>query len=205
MTGNDYFDRLDDLKWCDEAGVGYFPIKDTPYDDDYFDKYVAMAGTDMGQQLTQARVELIERYSDTKDIVDIGIGSGQFMEAVDCRGYDINPKAVKKLISDGRFANPYSTYFNSATFWDSLEHIKDVHLILNHVVELAFVSIPIFDDLGHVKRSKHFRPNEHCWYFTRKGFERFIEAHGFTVLEYNTMETDLGRDGIGTFVCNRVS
>jgi hypothetical protein len=68
---------------------------------------------------------------------------------------------------------------------------------------MVFVSIPIFTDLDHIKRSKHYRPNEHLWYFTREGLVKWMHGHGFGLAEENRMETDLGREDIGTFVFHR--
>lgn len=203
MSGNDYFDEHQGLKWCESAGMGFYPVTESPYDDAYFDKYVEMANTEMGVELTHARLAFVNKYAPTAPIVDIGVGSGQFMDAAGALGYDVNPTAVRMLIKKHAFLNPYSTFIKCATFWDSLEHIPDIDRILKHVTDYIFVSLPIFDDLDHVLRSKHFRPDEHCWYFTKSGFERFIAAHGFTVLEYSTIETEIGREGIGTFVCKR--
>ena len=32
MTGNAYFDAITELKWCEGAGIGFLPLKETPYD-----------------------------------------------------------------------------------------------------------------------------------------------------------------------------
>jgi len=205
MSGNHYFDAITELKWCEKAGIGYLPLKEMPYDQAYFDKYVVMDDSKTGEALTSARVDLVKKYTDPMFVTDIGIGAGRFMREANCAGFDINPIAVKMLIEEQRFIDPYSNNVLHATFWDSLEHIAYIDGLLDNVREYIFVSLPIFDDVKHVLQSKHYRPTEHCWYFTRKGFERFIAAHGFTVLEYNTMETDIGREGIGTFVCKRVN
>ena len=214
MSGNQYFDNLYAdggfvggdhycIQWRDHAGIGFLNLQETPYDAAYFEKYVCYAQTEFGVQLNQARIDLVEKYCPLGSLVDVGIGSGQFMAAIGGYGFDINPVAVKLLEDNGRILNPYTGQVDCATFWDSLEHIADIADILKNVKKFCFVSIPIYEDLQHILSSKHYRPNEHCWYTTDEGFKLFMDAHGFSVVTQNTMETDLGRDGIGTYVLCR--
>ena len=213
MTGNRYFDGLLDtseiaahsIKWREQAGMGYLQLFDTPYDEAYFQKYVEMSETPMGSALTEARIDLVNKYRSSGALVDIGIGSGDFMLSIGCFGYDINPVAVEHLEIMHLLHNPYLNDIECATFWDSLEHIQDIAAILIRVKQYAFVSLPIFKNLGHILTSKHYRPDEHAWYFTDDGFHKFMDAHGFKVVEQNQMETDLGREDIGTYVCKRVN
>ena len=205
MLGNRYFDELKCLKWCEAEGVGYYPVTDHVYDAEYIEKYEKMAQTEMGEALTASRLEIVEKYVHTGSVVDIGVGAGQFMDAAGCLGFDINQKAVRELIKAGTFINPYNVLINHATFWDSLEHIHDIAEILANIDGYIFVSLPIFKSLEHVQKSRHFRPDEHCWYFTNEGFQKFIVAHGFNVVEYSDIETELGREDIGLFVCKRSS
>lgn len=204
MSGNRYFDVLNSLKWSESDGIGYYPVKDMVYDSAYLEKYQAMARTQMGQNLTLHRTAIVHQHSELEDCVDIGVGSGQYMEWAGCMGFDINPEAVKILKKDGTYVNPYEQKIKNATFWDSLEHIPDIAKLLSNVSGFIFVSLPIFENLAHVLRSKHYRPDEHCWYFTKTGFEKFISAHGFDVIQYSNFESILGREDIGTFVCKRV-
>ena len=186
-------------------GMGYLPLENTPYDEAYFDKYVGYENTEIGILLNGARLALVSKWCPDGSLVDIGIGSGQFMNAIGSYGFDINPAAIKILNHTGLMLDPHFEDINCATFWDSLEHIAEISEILAHVKKFAFVSIPIFRDLEHILGSKHFRPDEHTWYFTDQGFHKFMCAHGFDVVEQNTMETDLGREDIGTYVCKRVN
>lgn len=212
MSGNQYFDSLSafekpfikgTLTWYDHAGMGYLPLFKTPYDDAYYQKYVDMDKTKMGRNLTRARVDLVNEFLKDGSLVDVGIGSGKFMAEIGCYGFDVNPMAIDLLDDTHRFYNPYEGKVENATFWDSLEHIEDIELILKNINQFVFVSIPIFKSVNHVLTSKHYRPDEHCFYFTDEGFKSFMDAHGFKVIECNTMETDLGREDIGTYVCER--
>lgn len=194
------------LIWLPERGMGYYPVNraDEPYDAGYFDKYRAYASTDMGRALTAARVDLVSRYYDG-ELVDVGIGCGAFVEArPDTFGFDVNPAAVAWLWGAGLYRDLYRDEIPAATFWDSLEHIEDPGAALACVEQFAFVSLPIFDDCEHVRQSKHFRRDEHRWYWTRAGFVAWASACGFETIARSRMESDLGRDGIETFVLRRM-
>lgn len=157
----------------------------------------------MGKQLTYSRVGFVRKYTDL-DILDIGIGGGAFVEAADCYGYDVNEKAVSWLLSCKRFRTPYSSGVDVATFWDSLEHIRNIDGLLLNIKKFVFISIPIFDSVEHVLKSKHYKPGEHLWYYSHDGLINFMASQGFELLECNKMESDLGREGINSYAFKRV-
>jgi hypothetical protein len=76
-------------------------------------------------------------------------------------------------------------------------------LFVDRVKKLVFTSIPVFEGPAQVLRSKHFKPSEHLWYWSSTGFVRWMQARGFSCLEENRMETELGREDICTFVFAR--
>jgi len=203
-----YFSNLqkDSLLWLPEHGIGYYPVKESPYDSAYFDKYVKYANTSMGIKLTEARVKFVDKYWKS-NIVDIGIGCGDFIEKrknSKTFGFDINPKGVKWLCGRNIFFDPSKQKIEGATFWDSLEHIHDPNPILRNVTNWIFVSIPIYRDAEHILKSKHFRKDEHCWYFTNKGFLSWMASKGFECVEISQFESILGRQDIWSYVFKRV-
>lgn len=195
------------LMWFEELGYGFFPVENTPYDQEYFDRYRSQADTSIGQALNRARCDLVRTWW-TGAVLDVGIGDGAFLRARGGehfdKGFDVNPAGVSWLEERDQFADLYGLARPVvATFWDSLEHIEDPAAALERISYMAFVSLPIFDDVRHVLRSKHFRKDEHYSYFTRPGFIGFAGRCGFAVADLNTMESDLGREGIETFVLTR--
>ncbi len=195
------------LTWFEELGYGFYPVENTPYDQEYFDRYRGQADTKIGQALNKARCDLVRTWWQGP-VLDVGIGDGAFLrvrgrEFFD-RGFDVNPAGVEYLERCGMFEDLYTGVpMPVATFWDSLEHIEDPRQALARVGYMAFVSLPIFDDVHHVLRSKHFRRDEHWHYFTRTGFIRFAGQCGFAVADQSSMESDIGREGIETFVLTR--
>lgn len=199
------FEKLikDNLVWFPELGIGYYSVSNKPYNSDYFKKYQAYAETEMGKNLTKARIDLVSKYTND-NIVDVGIGSGQFViEHWNAFGYDINIEAIKLLESKNLYRCLYSGLHSSATFWDSLEHIENPEEAINHIKKFVFISIPIFIGYYDVLSSKHYRKNEHYWYFTEAGLIKWFLINGFECIESNKMEADLGRENIGTFVFRR--
>lgn len=208
------------LVWLPEAGMGYFECEfgaTPPYDADYFRRYQKQADTCIGRALVRHRAELVKRWCDLalsygpeRPLLDVGIGAGTFLEAlwsegVYAAGFDVNPAGVEWLKGRGAYRNLYGPEpFDVVTFWDALEHIRDPRPALAACARWAFVAIPIFRDAEHVLASRHYRKDEHYWYFTRAGFRRFAEAQGFEVVDIVATETALGRDDIETFVlCRR--
>lgn len=155
----------------------------------------------------QARFNFVERhYRGT--LVDVGIGSGAFVELRQARrrttyGYDVNPAGLAWLEERALLVDPHLVSFDAMTLWDVLEHIPDFQSLLANVREWLFLSLPIFRDAEHALRSKHFKPDEHCWLFSRDGLVFAMKTCGFEMVSEDTFETDIGREDIGTFAFRR--
>jgi hypothetical protein len=190
------------LAWLPELEIGWFNVVAHPYDAAYWERYRAYDATPCGAQLTAMRRALVQRHW-PGTAVDIGIGGGRFVEEFSAFGYDINPLAVDWLKARGSWLDPYRRPVDCATFWDSLEHIADPRPLLANVTRWAFVSIPIFADCDDIIRSRHYRKDEHFWYFTRAGFVEFLRMQGFALAESNCMEQSAGRAQIESFAFRR--
>jgi hypothetical protein len=202
--------REEGLVWLPERGMGFYPVTQSPYDEAYFEKYRQYADTPLGQRLTDERIALVDRWARDAAVVDIGIGSGQFIEERNDReqvtfGFDINPAAVDWLQAHGLWLDPYAEPVEVMTFWDSLEHIPNPHALLCNATRAVFVSMPVFQDARHILASKHFRTDEHCWYWTREGFIAWMKEHGFDCLEHCTVESLAGREDVHSFAFVRIT
>ncbi|MEO8101337.1 MAG: methyltransferase domain-containing protein [Betaproteobacteria bacterium] len=210
----DYW-RADRLQWLPELGIGWYPVSAQPYDAGYWDHYRALDLTPCGSALTAMRIALVARHW-AGTVVDIGIGGGRFVEqrgkAGPTFGFDINPHAIQWLIENDAWCDPFRWLpglpgglpVEAITCWDSLEHIADPGALIAWVKRFVFVSLPIFVDAADALASKHYKPAEHCWYFTRTGLARFMDGCGFAMIESNAMEQAAGREQIETFVFERV-
>ena len=193
------------LVWIPELGMGRYPVpKERPYNESYFDNYLNLAETDLGRKLTAARIELVGRHY-LGPLLDVGIGAGQFVDVrPNTTGFDVNPLGVEWLEQQGKWSDLYNKTHSALSFWDSLEHIDRPDIAVSMASEWVFVSVPIFAGAEHVIASKHFKKDEHIWYWTHDGLVGWFEEQGFYLMESNNMESELGREGIGSFAFKRI-
>jgi hypothetical protein len=196
------------LQWRDDHG--FLEVRPIEYDHTYFNKYVGYAQTEQGLALNQARLGLVLQHLEPgADLIDVGIGCGQFLKlaqaaGLDVKGYDVGLPMMDWLVRNRLYSDPEYGHVN-ASFWDSYEHERTPQKYIQNLFGKVFISIPIFTDRDHARSSKHYRPGEHYWYFTREGLIRHFSELCFELLEENRMEEDLGREDIGTFVFQRKS
>lgn len=200
--------------WTWKEGIGHLPPKRSfPYDSSYFRKYEDLAQTPQGETLLGLRLQLLERWIFNRSevvLLDVGIGCGAFVQALHERGWkalgtDINPVAVEWLKEHGS-AWDHRSLPSIVTFWDTLEHLPDPSgWITSWSPGWVFCSLPIFKDETHCLASKHFKPDEHIWYFTEDGLITFFERLGYACMEGNDLETSKGgREDIQSFVFRRM-
>jgi hypothetical protein len=209
----DLFDDLarDQFRWLPALGVGYFEVVGEHYDAAYFENYRTLAETPIAAALNAFRCNLVRSYSSSAaHILDVGVGDGAFLRTAwdrlnraNAKGYDINPAGVAWLREQNAYGDLYAERWPFATFWDSLEHIRNPARALAQVARAAIVSIPIFTSAEHALASKHFKPSEHYWYFTHAGFGAFADRCGFDVVDWSDGESRIGREDIETFVLAR--
>lgn len=182
--------------------MGFHPRPPMDYSGPYFEKYQALDATPMGEALTKARVAMVRRHTSIAP-VDIGIGGGRFVLESGGHGYDVNEEALAWLRSKNLLLDIYRNHAEVITCWDSLEHIPEPEKLLAQVGEWVFVSMPVYLGQWDCLRSKHFKPGEHCWYWTQNGLIAWFARLGFGCVEINEVESDLGREGITSFAFRR--
>lgn len=197
-----------DLALCPAEGVAYqrdmrHPVE---YNGAYFDKYVGYEDTPISLAINAGRIALVNRHvGSDMGVLDVGIGSGEFVKKrPNTFGYDINQAAVDWLKSVNRWTDKFAA-FDAFTFWDVLEHVEHPESYFSRIPHGAwlFTAIPVFDDLRTIRSSKHYRPDEHFYYFTERGFTDWMGLHGFRLVERADYETRAGRDSILSFAFHR--
>lgn len=204
-----------DLRICDEAGVAYqadMRAGRVDYGEAYFVKVCAYEGGDIARRVNAGRCELLARQlPQGASVLDWGAGSGAFMRAAaeagfQVHGFDVIEETARWLRATGRYSHDVAR-FDAITLWDVLEHLETPAEVLGQVRPgaMVFASIPVFADLSEVRRSRHYRPGEHLYYFTIPGFVRWMAGLGFRLQETSDHETRAGRDSIGAFAFLRTT
>jgi hypothetical protein len=196
-----------DLMICEAYGVSYQIDRENlcNYDAAYYDKCASYEGKDIGEAINAGRIALVQKHFGPGPMVDVGIGSGEFIrKRPNTWGHDVNPAGIEWLKRQDLFVRRLHV-FGAASFWDVLEHVDDPGYYLRQIDlrGYVFASLPIFNDLRRVRESKHYRPGEHLYYWTEAGFIAWMDRHGFQHLETQDFETKAGRDSILSFAFRR--
>lgn len=200
----------DDLMLCREHGVAYqkdiTPSRIVKYDRSYFEHYKALESGEIAEKINAGRIAVVNKYVGNAPVLDTGIGSGQFiMRRQGTFGRDVNPVATEWLKKHDKEAGDITSY-RAFTFWDVIEHVPDIDIYFRRIPSgsFLFTCLPIFKDLNRIRESKHYKPDEHLYYWTRAGFVEWMSLYGFELLEEQDFETAAGRDSIKTFVFSRM-
>jgi hypothetical protein len=183
------------LYWRDDLGIGYLPSTGYEYGVQYWEHYTECSHSKFGERLTELRIEFTKNSGiDPSTLCDVGIGAGQFATMAKCKGTDVNPIAIQWLKDNNMLAENLSE-FSAISMWDVIEHIDDPTELLSSITDIV-LSTPVYADLPSCLKSKHFKPDEHIWYFTDSGVEHFMSLFGFTLRGKSDFETVLGRESI---------
>lgn len=205
-------DPLDQLTWfpsChalfEESEVGIWRqidrSKRIEYGIKYWREYHRRRGTHIALCLNSSRRELVRKYSRGANI-DVGCGTGEFIDWIGGYGYEINPISVDRLKGTGRWLDPFGeipSHVSSFTCWDVLEHLATPTSLLRRVPEWLFCTVPVFES-GRLTENKHFKPFEHLYCFTPDGFEWYLKACGLEIVTASFVEVDCGRESVCTWV-----
>lgn len=198
-----------DLVICKHRGVAYqrniaqqLPPGQNAEGENYFDHYAALDGSEIAKRINEGRVALVNKYvGEETEVLDVGIGCGQFIEArPNTLGNDVNPKAIQWLGERDKLAENLER-FRAFTFWDVLEHVAEPARYFKHMRDGSwlFACLPIFKDLDLVRKSKHYKPGEHLYYWTEPGFIEWMALYRWRLRERSIQEIIAGRDSIMSF------
>ena len=203
------------LRWCESLAIAFQADMSRPieYGEEYWKYYWSLENSPAAANLTRRRFWMSHRVGGL--VLDIGIGSGKFLCECEASGrpllggYDVNPHAVAWLCDRNLYFDPYDPGRQSLpsepvtwTLWDVIEHLPRPHELLDRirVGDALCLTVPIYHDLlREIPSSKHFKPNEHFYYFTPAGLIRWLAAYGFELLEMNRDEQLAGRESVASF------
>lgn len=200
-----------DLMICELRGVAYqrdMNVGRVEYGAEYLARYDSFDYTfsDTAHAVMSGRLALLARHTlPHSSVLDVGTASGAFVRAAAgagfaAKGFDVIEQSAERLKADGLYADDPRD-FDAVTLWDCIEHMEAPEVFFRHIRRgaLVFASIPVFDDMRQIRRSKHYKPGEHLYYWTAQGFINWMAMYGFRLLEQSAHETDAGRDSVGAF------
>jgi hypothetical protein len=141
---------------------------------------------------------------DGKSILDVGYGNGDFLDVcfrhkMYTWGYDINEYPLKRHVKKAN--NMFDQHYDIITFFDSLEHFKDIDFVKNLDCKYICISVPWClypyeePDADWFANWKHLRPEEHFHHFSRKALKAFMADMGFKLVDYDNIEDSIRGTG----------
>lgn len=202
-------DEDKDLMLCRGRGVAYqreMKRQRVKYDDSYWKKVEAYEGTEIAIAINDARCDFVQDvFPGATSLIDVGAGTGDFIRTavkrgIKAMGFDVMKKSNEALVRMHAYSTNISA-FPVVTMWDTIEHMDMPELRLNNIPKngYLFVSIPIFENLDSVRASKHYRPGEHLYYFTKDGFIQWMKMRSFRLIAVSDHEVRCGRESIVAF------
>lgn len=172
-----------------------FQVNPSPrtYDIDYAQKYDAY-GT-LNSDISHLRLGYVLGTLGyvPKSILDVGYGNGAFLKVCtslieNCYGFDISGFPVP---AGAHFSADWlNEQVDVATFFDSLEHFTDPYVIANCHAKYIIGSLPWFHNYSDewFTQWKHYRPNEHLWYFNPYSLANFAHTIGYELINFSNVE-----------------
>lgn len=202
-----YSGMVDEDLFLADTGIAYQIDRSHPYEygEEYFTNYIDREGSQIARKLNKYRTGVSSKYCSC--VLDMGIGSGEFIKSskIKVYGYDVNPHGIAWLKDRDLYVDPYEgipTDVGGISLWDTMEHIEEPTKFLNLLPAgmFVFISLPTFDNISKIRESKHYKPREHLYYFSKMGLCTYMDDMGFVLLDVSDAEIKAGREGIESFV-----
>ena len=179
---------------ADENGEPVSPIE---YKNPYFNKWVDMDFEKI-DAINKIRFKMVSMFcGGASGLLDFGCGTGDFVlwsrlnMPYSCQvyGYDLDlfdyNKAKSLTLTPGTTdLKDLGGKFDVVTMFDSLEHLRFPSDIFSLDPRWFIVSVPNTDsrmwrDKTMFTSWRHYRPNEHIWYFDRYTLGSLFSQHGY--------------------------
>lgn len=190
------------LAQCKKCGFIWQMVQDGTvlYDEQYFRKYLNYPVT----EIAKLRVNEIKKFiaPHTGAVIEIGYGTGNFL--MEMKRYGYKPYGVEinryawlhtREIQEIPRLGPWPES-DCVAFFDSLEHSQEILTYLH----LAFKSSPLVcisvPDTGNrnlvdFHKWRHYRPDEHFWYFNEKTLTKLLSSFNFILLNSSHVEDQM--------------
>jgi len=159
------------------------------------------------------KLKLIRSLSGSKEILDIGCGTGYFLNHMRENGYETlgveadentrkygAEKFKLNILSPAAFkTGAIKSKFGFVTLWHVLEHLYDPKLYLSIIRDVLkkdgylIIALPnkdSFDGRHYGKYWAGYDVPRHLWHFTPETFKPFAENAGFDIVKMNRLPFD---------------
>ena len=155
---------------------------------------------------------LLERISDKRNHLDIGCGTGEFLNECKKHGFSVSgvepsetakANAIKNYnlkIYDDLFSSALkNNSYDSISMWHVLEHVYDLNKTILKIKSLlkskgrVIIAVPNHNSWDAKYYNKHWAAWDvpiHLWHFTRKSIESIFNKNGFKLIETKPMLFD---------------
>jgi 2-polyprenyl-3-methyl-5-hydroxy-6-metoxy-1,4-benzoquinol methylase len=208
---------------CNKCGLRF--TNPRPDDDQlagYYDSTEYISHNDKGSSLvsslykiartfTQRRKwKLIEKLSQNKTLLDMGCGTGSFLDYCQQHGWQIsgvepNETARKqaedktKITIQQGLSEVADSSFEVITLWHVLEHLPDLEQIMNQLKSLLapggilIIAVPNFEAYEASVFKEYWAAYDvprHLYHFNRKSVEHLANIHGLKIARTYPMKLD---------------
>lgn len=220
VSGNNF-----EITACAECGFQF--TNPRPNDDelsDYYksEEYVSHSESKKGiinrlflmarSYTLKKKLKTIQKYSNGKRLLDIGAGSGSFLDVCKSAGYDcmgLEPDKDARefaLKNYGLELKPIENFLNIKensvdiiSMWHVLEHVSDLRLYFNRFKEVLdkdgrlFIALPNNESKDAKIYGKFWAAYDlprHLYHFRKKDIKNLAEQHGFSLQATLPMKLD---------------
>ena len=160
----------------------------------------------------QKKIRLIDKQTPIGKLLDIGCGTGDFLEVAKKHGWeitgiepnkdarDIAAKKTNSLIYDTVALNDFeANSFDVITLWHVLEHLPNLEMhvkLFNHLLKpngLLIIAVPNYNSFD----SKHYKEfwaaydvPRHLWHFSQNSIKSLFGKENLKVVKTSPMKFD---------------
>lgn len=157
-----------------------------------------------------SKLKLVNKHSsNTKNILDIGAGTGDFLKVAAQNGWTVSgmePNSKARQLASTKGVNLVPSLqdlkpgtFDVITLWHVLEHLPNLELQVKKIKGLLkpsgtlIIAVPNYKsfDANYYKEFwAAYDVPRHLYHFSRKSISRIFSKHGFTVISTKPMHFD---------------
>ena len=154
--------------------------------------------------------KLIEKLSFKKRLLDVGCGTGHFIDYCQQHGWQVNgvePNEIArtqaedktKIIIQHDLSEVVDTSYEVITLWHVLEHLPDLEQTMNQLKSLLapggvlIIAVPNFDAYEATVFDEYWAAYDvprHLYHFNRKALAQLSKKHGLKIVRTYPMKLD---------------